>query len=79
MEGKNKKADKNLYFLGFLGFIGHVIVLWGVLDANFHSPVMSNLQQVPPLPGAPAKRVFLFVADGLRYRTFSENLPNYLG
>ncbi|KAI4476099.1 hypothetical protein M0804_013895 [Polistes exclamans] len=56
----------------------HFVLLWGILDINFHSPIIQGLPVVPALQNAPAKRLLLFVADGLRYRTFIENLPPYL-
>lgn len=72
----NKKSRG--FAFGLWGFTMHLIVLWGVLDANFHSPILKNLPQISPLNGAPAKRLFLFVADGLRYRTFDNEPPPFL-
>ena len=69
------KAD---YFLGFWGFLMHLIMLWGVMDANFHSPIIQGLPAIPVSEKGPAKRVLLFVADGIRFRTFWDNLPPYL-
>ena len=56
----------------------HIILLWGVLDANFHSPIISGLPAVPMPKGPPAKRVLIFIADGLRFRTFRDYMPPYL-
>lgn len=56
----------------------HLLVLWGVLDVNFHSPILKDLRSISPPSGAPAKRLILIVADGLRFRTFLENPPPYL-
>ncbi|KAK0078653.1 hypothetical protein PV325_002228 [Microctonus aethiopoides] len=78
MEVGNNKKSADGYLFGLWGLIMHSIVLWGVLDANFHSPILNNLPTVPPLNNPPAKRLFLFVADGLRYRTFAEETPPYL-
>lgn len=78
MEVGNNKKSADGYLFGLWGLIMHLIVLWGVLDANFHSPILNNLPTVPPLNNPPAKRLFLFVADGLRYRTFAEETPPYL-
>lgn len=60
------------------GFTMHLILLWGVLDVNFHSPIIQELPSVPVLENAPAKRLVLFVADGLRFRTFIESPPKFL-
>lgn len=60
------------------GIVMHIVLLWGVMDANFHSPIIPGLVPVPMPSEAPAKRLFIFVADGLRYRTFAENPPPYL-
>lgn len=60
------------------GFLVHGLFLWGVLDVNFHSPIIRGLNPVPLPEGAPAKRVMLFVADGLRFRTFIQYMPPYL-
>ncbi|XP_015113021.1 GPI ethanolamine phosphate transferase 1 isoform X2 [Diachasma alloeum] len=70
---------KNEYILGLWGFAMHLTILWGVLDVNFHSPILRDLSPVPPVDGPPAKRLFLFIADGLRYRTFAKSTPNFLG
>ena len=76
---ENKKPIKNSrVFIILWGFIMHLILLWGVLDANFHSPIISGLSVVPMPKGAPAQRIFIFVADGLRYRTFRDHIPPYL-
>ncbi|KZC06184.1 GPI ethanolamine phosphate transferase 1 [Dufourea novaeangliae] len=60
------------------GVLMHLILLWGVLDVNFHSPIIADLPSVEVLKNAPAKRLILFVADGLRFRTFIEESPNFL-
>lgn len=66
------------YLFGLWGLIVHLILLWGVLDINFHSPIIKELPIVAPPHGAPAERVFLFVADGLRFQTFIDKPPIYL-
>nr|XP_050863201.1 GPI ethanolamine phosphate transferase 1-like isoform X1 [Vespula vulgaris] len=71
--------NKNSTYLFVLWtLIIHFVFLWGVLDINFHSPIIQGLPVVPGLKNAPAKRLILLVADGLRYRTFRENIPPYL-
>ncbi|KAI4483722.1 hypothetical protein M0804_007982 [Polistes exclamans] len=81
---RNKNGYSNAYnknstyiFVSWT-LIMHFVLLWGILDINFHSPIIQGLPVVPALQNAPAKRLLLFVADGLRYRTFIENLPPYL-
>lgn len=77
-----KENDKHLHnsqvFIILWGFIMHIILLWGVLDANFHSPIIQGLPVINAPTGAPAKRILVFVADGLRYRTFKQFTPPYL-
>ncbi|XP_033328137.2 GPI ethanolamine phosphate transferase 1 [Megalopta genalis] len=68
----------NNYVFIIWGFLMHLIILWGVLDVNFHSPIVQDLPSVEILKNAPAKRLLLFVADGLRFRTFIEAPPNFL-
>lgn len=76
----SKKCNiaSNSYIFVIWGLLMHMILLWGVLDVNFHSPIIQELPKVPILNGAPAKRLVLFVADGLRFRTFMEEPPKYL-
>ncbi|XP_011880603.1 PREDICTED: GPI ethanolamine phosphate transferase 1-like [Vollenhovia emeryi] len=66
------------YLFVFWGLTLHLVLLWGVLDVNFHSPVIRGLPIVPAPSGPPAKRLLLFVADGLRFQTFIEKPPPYL-
>lgn len=66
------------YLFALWGVTAHLILIWGVLDVNFHSPVLKELPNVPAPDGAPAKRVLLFVADGLRFQTFIDKTPPYL-
>lgn len=66
------------YSLGILTLVFHLILLWGVLDVNFHSPIIQNLPKIPVTEKGPAKRLLIFVADGLRFRTFRDNIPPYL-
>lgn len=77
---KNKQWHEtgNNYLFGLWGLTVHLIILWGVLDVNFHSPIIKELPVVPASSGSPAKRVLLFVADGLRFQTFIDKPPPYL-
>ncbi|XP_043254750.1 GPI ethanolamine phosphate transferase 1-like isoform X2 [Colletes gigas] len=74
---KNNNTNVNYAFV-IWGFAMHLMLLWGVLDVNFHSPIIQELPNVPVLKNAPAKRLVLFVADGLRFRTFIESPPKFL-
>ncbi|XP_070158756.1 GPI ethanolamine phosphate transferase 1 isoform X1 [Polyergus mexicanus] len=79
--GKYKKRwieTGNDYLFGLWGLIVHLILLWGVLDANFHSPIIKELPVVSAPSGSPAKRVLLFVADGLRFQTFIDKPSPFL-
>lgn len=71
------ESDRN-YLFYLWGLTTHLFLLWGVLDVNFHSPIIKELPVVPAPNGAPAKRVLLFVADGLRFQTFIDKPPPYL-
>lgn len=77
---KNKQwlETGNNYLFSLWGLIVHLILLWGVLDVNFHSPIIKELPVVPAPSGSPAKRVLLFVADGLRFQTFIDKSPPFL-
>lgn len=68
----------NGYLFGLWGLIMHLVLLWGVVDVNFHTPIIKELPVVAAPRGAPAKRVVLFVADGLRFQTFMYKPPPYL-
>ncbi|KAG9433895.1 GPI ethanolamine phosphate transferase 1 [Apis mellifera carnica] len=76
----NKKFNiiNNNYLFVIWGLTMHLIFLWGILDVNFHSPIIQELPNVSILKNAPAKRLVLFIADGLRFRTFIEAPPKFL-
>lgn len=79
--GKYKKQWIEMgsnYLFALWGLTMHLILLWGVLDVNFHSPIIGGLPIVPAPSEPPAKRLLLFVADGLRFQTFIEKPPPYL-
>lgn len=49
----------------------HIVLLGSIFVIYFRSPVLTNLQPQPPLSApAPAKRLVLFVTDGLRAESF---------
>ncbi|XP_061930993.1 GPI ethanolamine phosphate transferase 1 isoform X4 [Apis cerana] len=76
----NKKFNiiNNNYLFIIWGLTMHLIFLWGTLDINFHSPIIQELPNVSILKNPPAKRLVLFIADGLRFRTFIETPPKFL-
>ena len=54
------------------GLFVHLVFLASIFDIYFKSPVVNGITpQIIPLK-APAKRLVLFVADGLRADTFFE-------
>lgn len=48
------------------GFSLHIVFLLSVFDIYFKSPIVHNIQVQQGIVNPPAKRVVLFVADGLR-------------
>nr|XP_034192608.1 GPI ethanolamine phosphate transferase 1 isoform X1 [Osmia lignaria]XP_034192609.1 GPI ethanolamine phosphate transferase 1 isoform X1 [Osmia lignaria]XP_034192610.1 GPI ethanolamine phosphate transferase 1 isoform X1 [Osmia lignaria] len=78
MYNKKFNVRNRNYLFVILGLAMHLIILWGILDINFHSPIIQDLPNVPILNNAPAKRLVLFIADGLRFRTFIEAPPKFL-
>lgn len=55
-----------MHQLYYFGLIIQCIVLYGGIDLNFKSSLQSNLTPVKATENPPAKRIVLFVADGLR-------------
>ena len=51
----------------------HVIFLFSVFDIYFKSPVVRILDTHAPTYDAPARRIVLFVADGLRADSLFSN------
>ncbi|XP_026474783.1 GPI ethanolamine phosphate transferase 1-like isoform X2 [Ctenocephalides felis] len=53
-----------------IGFFVHIIFLFSIFDIYFKSPVITGIPPRPELTDAPANRLVLFVADGLRADSF---------
>lgn len=55
------------------GLVVHVIFLASIFDVYFNSPVIQGIKVHTPTFAPAADRLVLFVADGLRARTFFSN------
>jgi phosphatidylinositol glycan class N len=65
---QNKSIDIKLILIGV---VVHLIVLYSIFDIYFKSPLVHGSNAIERLyPKAPAKRLVLFVADGLRADSF---------
>lgn len=61
------------------GFFLHLIFLLSIFDIYFKSPIINAIPIQQSKVGAPAKRLVLFVADGLRAESmFAVNNNEYL-
>nr|ACO15442.1 GPI ethanolamine phosphate transferase 1 [Caligus clemensi] len=58
----------------FLGL--HVLFFFSIFDIYFKSPVIPVSRRFAPSNEPPCRRVFVFVADGMRARTFYEHWEN---
>ncbi|KAL5725280.1 hypothetical protein ACHQM5_008440 [Ranunculus cassubicifolius] len=59
-------------FLIILGIILHAVYMLSIFDIYFKSPIVHGMDLVQPRYKAPAKRLVLLVADGLRADKFFE-------
>lgn len=60
-----------------IGILIHGILFMGVMDVYFISPIQHGMPPHQTLDKAPARRVVLIVADGLRAESiFSEKFEN---
>lgn len=65
------KPDKqSILKLIIYGFVLHIIFLASIFEIYFQSPIIPGLEPLPDLTQAPAERLVLFVADGLRAESF---------
>ena len=53
-------------WLFLVGFVVHLIFFYSIFDIYFTSPLVHGMTPHSTLQAAPAKRLVLFVADGLR-------------
>jgi phosphatidylinositol glycan class N len=71
---ENKKLDFKLLLIGF---IVHLIILYSIFDIYFKSPLVHGMQPIESLTDRPpAKRLVLFVADGLRADSFFDTIDS---
>lgn len=65
----DRKVDFKLIVIGLLV---HTIIFYSIFDVYFKSPLVHGMIPVDKLTteNSPAKRLVLFVADGLRYDSF---------
>ena len=59
--------------LGLLALVIHLLFLYSVFDLYFTSPLVKVEKRFSPSISPPAKRLFLFVCDGLRVDKFYGN------
>ncbi|EFJ07851.1 hypothetical protein SELMODRAFT_132847 [Selaginella moellendorffii] len=59
-----------------LGVAVHALFMLSIFDIYFKSPIVHGIDPVAPRIQAPAKRLVLFVADGLRADKFFELKPD---
>lgn len=54
------------WYLVLIGFLVHLIFFYSIFDIYFTSPLVHGMTPQHGIVGPPAKRLVLFVADGLR-------------
>ncbi|XP_066152111.1 GPI ethanolamine phosphate transferase 1-like isoform X1 [Euwallacea fornicatus] len=67
----NNKSKK--YKIIILGLIIHFLLLFAVFDIYFASPLDHGMRSVKSITKPPAKRLVIFVADGLRAEAVLDN------
>ncbi len=73
------KMDKQLDLkLLFLGVFVHIIIFYSIFDVYFKSPLVQGMEPIERISfeNSPAKRLVLFVADGLRADSFFNLIEN---
>ena len=56
----------------FFSAVVHTVLFYSVFDIYFTSPIIHGIHPIKPKNLSPAKRLVLFVADGLRADKFYE-------
>ncbi|XP_009773972.1 uncharacterized protein [Nicotiana sylvestris] len=69
---KQKWLSRKEKWLVVLGVILHAVYMLSIFDIYFKTPIVHGMDPVPPRFVAPAKRLVLLVADGLRADKFFE-------
>ncbi|KAH6791094.1 sulfatase and phosphatidylinositolglycan class N domain-containing protein [Perilla frutescens var. frutescens] len=59
-------------WLVILGVLLHAVYMLSIFDIYFKTPIVHGMEPVKPRFSAPAKRLLLLVADGLRADKFFE-------
>ena len=60
-----------------LGVFVHILYLPAVVDVYFKSPLVQDLSPLPVATRAPADRLVLFIADGLRADKFFQTSKEF--
>ncbi|XWS44216.1 hypothetical protein CRYUN_Cryun15aG0025200 [Craigia yunnanensis] len=69
---RRKWVKRREIWLVILGVILHAVYMLSIFDIYFKSPIVHGMDLVSPRFSAPAKRLVLLVADGLRADKFFE-------
>lgn len=69
---KQKWLSRKEKWLVVLGVVLHAVYMLSIFDIYFKTPIVHGMNPVPPRFTAPAKRLVLLVADGLRADKFYE-------
>ncbi|WCJ20909.1 GPI ethanolamine phosphate transferase 1 [Euphorbia peplus] len=77
IERRKKLIRRRERWLVILGVILHAVYMLSIFDIYFKSPIVHGMLPVVPRFHAPAKRLVLLVADGLRADKFYE--PDSMG
>ncbi|KAJ3679633.1 hypothetical protein LUZ60_017644 [Juncus effusus] len=71
--GSTERRRRREKWLVVLGVILHAVYMLSIFDIYFKSPIVHGMDPVHPRLRAPAKRLVLLVADGLRADKFFES------
>ena len=80
-EAANKMATSvragHVFRIVMLGVVVHILYLTAIFDVYFKSPLVQDLKPFSVVNKAPAKRLVLFIADGLRADKFFETSKDF--